>query len=258
MATLLTGVAVLVLATLVAIGGYLISDRLVPLQARQAHNDVAGFIYAFVGPLYAILLAFVVFVVWGYFNDARSAAAAEATAIYKVYSISRGLDAPFPDEIQHLTVAYGQSVIDEEWPAMRRGDLQSPQTRQAYVAIRDAVEAYSPTDLRQSDLYQQELANLEELAGTRNDRLLRAENVLHPALWLTLIVGAVVSIGYAYMFGIENRAAHAVMVGVLVFSIAGILYLISVIDRPYVGDLRVEPTAMRETVNIIQGAHGPP
>jgi hypothetical protein len=197
-------------------------------------------------------------VAWGYFNDARNAAADEATALYKVYSISRGLDAPFASEIQRLTVAYGLSVVDEEWPAMSRGEVQSQKTRQAYVAIRDAVEAYSPADLRQSDLYQQEVANLEELAGTRNQRLLKAEDVVHPALWITLVAGAVISIGYSYVFGIENRAAHALMVGVLTVSIVAILYLVSVINQPYVGDMRVQPTAMQETVDTIQGVNGPP
>ena len=35
-------------------------QRLVPSQTRKQHNDVAGFIYAVLGVVYAVLLALVV------------------------------------------------------------------------------------------------------------------------------------------------------------------------------------------------------
>src|SRR6202162_1724635 len=109
------------LALAVSLGGFLIVDLLVPFKVRQNHNDVAGFIYAFVGPLYAILLAFVVFVVWGYFDDAKSAAAVEATEVYKIFTISRGMGPDFSTQVQRTTLDYANSVINDEWPAMERG-----------------------------------------------------------------------------------------------------------------------------------------
>lgn len=39
-------------------------EYLVPWQVRQQHNDVAGFIYAVLGVVYAVLLGFVTLVVW--------------------------------------------------------------------------------------------------------------------------------------------------------------------------------------------------
>jgi prolipoprotein diacylglyceryltransferase len=39
-------------------------QRLVPSVSRQRHNDVAGFIYAALGVIYAVLLALVVISVW--------------------------------------------------------------------------------------------------------------------------------------------------------------------------------------------------
>lgn len=65
MGTILNGIVVLALSTIAAVGGFLIVDRIVPMERRQSHNDVAGFVYAVIAPLYAIQLAFVVFVVWG-------------------------------------------------------------------------------------------------------------------------------------------------------------------------------------------------
>ena len=55
-----------------------------PITVRRAHNEVAGYIFATVGGLYSLLLGFVVFLVWGAFNEAQSNANREG-------SIARGL-----------------------------------------------------------------------------------------------------------------------------------------------------------------------
>jgi hypothetical protein len=49
---------------LVALGGLMLVQRLVPATSRQPHNDVAGFIYAALGVIYAVLIALVVIAVW--------------------------------------------------------------------------------------------------------------------------------------------------------------------------------------------------
>jgi hypothetical protein len=244
-------IAIMALASSIAVAGYLAADRLVSLELRQAHNDVAGFIYAFMGPLYAILLAFVVFVVWGYFEDARSAAATEATDVYKIFSISRSMGPAFTGQVQQATLDYGRSVIEDEWPAMARGQAEATATREKYGVIRSLIEGYAPADNRESNLHAAELANLDGLAAARTQRVLKAGNVLNPALWAALVVGAVISVAYSYLFGIENRVVHAFMVAVLALSIAGMLFLIEEIDFPYRGDVRVAPSAMQEVVNEI-------
>ena len=42
--------------SLAAVGGLTLVQRLVPSETRQKHNDVAGFIYAALGVIYAVLL----------------------------------------------------------------------------------------------------------------------------------------------------------------------------------------------------------
>jgi len=56
---------------LLSLGGLLLVERLVPAQTRQKHNDVAGFIYAALGVIYAVLIALVVIAVWESFQAAN-------------------------------------------------------------------------------------------------------------------------------------------------------------------------------------------
>ena len=54
-----------------ALAGLELVERLVPATSRQPHNDVAGFIYAALGVIYAVLLALVVIAVWGEYDAAK-------------------------------------------------------------------------------------------------------------------------------------------------------------------------------------------
>ena len=58
--TVVYGVLVVGGICLVSLIGLELVHRHVPAQSRQPHNDVAGFIYAALGVIYAVLLALVV------------------------------------------------------------------------------------------------------------------------------------------------------------------------------------------------------
>src|SRR3712207_9534008 len=75
------GVLVVGGACLAAILGLALVQRLVPATIRKEHNDVAGFIYAVVGVIYAVLLALVVIATWEEFGRARITVETEATAL---------------------------------------------------------------------------------------------------------------------------------------------------------------------------------
>jgi uncharacterized membrane protein YgaE (UPF0421/DUF939 family) len=72
----------------VAVLGLVVVQRLVPSALRQEHNDVAGFIYAVVGVAYAVLLAFVVVVVWEEYERAKDTVETEANELAGDYFLA--------------------------------------------------------------------------------------------------------------------------------------------------------------------------
>ena len=62
-----------------AAGGLILVQRLVPIEVRRQHNDVAGFIYAVLGVVYAVLLGLTVVAVWEEWNAAADSADQEAS-----------------------------------------------------------------------------------------------------------------------------------------------------------------------------------
>ena len=62
------------------------------LARLRINNEVAGFKFATVGVLYAVLLAFAVIVVWEKFSDAENNVAQEAGAAATIYRLSWGIE----------------------------------------------------------------------------------------------------------------------------------------------------------------------
>ena len=71
--------------------GPILVRRYVTLERLTANNEVAGFKFAVVGVLYAVLLAFAIIVVWEKFTDAGNIVAREAGAATNVYRLSYGM-----------------------------------------------------------------------------------------------------------------------------------------------------------------------
>ena len=70
--------------------GPVIVRRYIKVDQLRTNNEVAGFKFATVGVLYAVLLAFAVVVVWEKFNQAESEVAKEAGAAATVFRLSQG------------------------------------------------------------------------------------------------------------------------------------------------------------------------
>src|ERR687893_40057 len=109
-------------ACLAAVLGLALVQRLVPMTIRKEHNDVAGFIYAVVGVIYAVLLALVVIATWEEFGRARITVETEANALAEIFWLAHRLPEPEGRELQELCRSYAEEVAHKEWPLMEQGE----------------------------------------------------------------------------------------------------------------------------------------
>ena len=107
---------------LVALAGLELVQRLVPASSRQQHNDVAGFIYAALGVIYAVLLALVVIAVWEEFQAASETVEQEANATAEIFWLGHRLPEPEGPHLQELADSYAEEVVHKEYPLMEQGE----------------------------------------------------------------------------------------------------------------------------------------
>ena len=104
--TLLRLTPVVAGVSLAAVIGLLLVRQVVPQDELRSSTDAIGNYLQTVGGIYAVLLAFVVYVVWGQFNESRTYVDREATLIADVHRIAGGLPADSRDEIRKLLRDY--------------------------------------------------------------------------------------------------------------------------------------------------------
>ena len=255
MQTVLAVVGLIAATVLLALLAVAAVRRSVPLAALEAHTEVAGFVYAVVGVVYGVLLAFVVLAVWEEFERAELHAEEEANALVDLYRLAGGLPEPARQPLREALLAYPRVVIDEEWEAMAQG---GPSER-ALALVNDLWRVYlevEPRTERERAAYGESLARLGGFADARRLRLYESHNTLPDAMWAALIVGAGITVGFSLLFGVRNVASQAVMTATLAVSIALLLFLVSTLDYPFRGDVRVPPTALEVALTAMEGAAG--
>jgi hypothetical protein len=244
--TAVYGVLVVCGVCLVALVGFEVVHRLVPVASRQRHNDVAGFIYAALGVIYAVLLALVVISVWEEYQAASATVEQEANATAEIFWLGHELPEPEGTHLQELARSYAEEVVHKEWPLMAQGK-QPPLEEEAGTPagwnliddIRATVHGFEPQTRAEEQLYAEGLNQVENLANARRTRLIASEEGVPGVLWSVLIFGGIAAVGFTYLFGLENTWAHRLMVVTLAAVIGLVLFTIGALGHPFAGGARI-------------------
>ena len=247
---------VVVVPTGLAIGGIIVVRRRTQLKQLTDNNEVAGFKFAVVGVIYAVLLAFAVFVVWEQLTAAESDVVREAGSAVNLYRLAGGMEAQTGRNVRTLVTRYLETAINDEWPAMEQG-AGSASTTQALNALYAGVLAYQPADNRQEAILTGALHELSELTEARRERLLKASTVVPGVIWFGLISGGFITIGFTWFFGTKNLGAQMLMTGGLSLIVCTGLLIIVAVDHPFGGAVRVDPDVLVKVLEDF-GHEAPP
>jgi hypothetical protein len=115
--------------------------------------------------------------------------------------------------------------------------------------IRATLQGYEPRTAAEQALYAEGLDQVQRLADARRTRLVAAEESIPAVLWVVLVVGGMVTVGFAYLFGLDNTWAHRLMVVSLAGVIALVLFTIGAMDHPFSGGARIGTGAFELVLN---------
>jgi protein-S-isoprenylcysteine O-methyltransferase Ste14 len=244
--TVVYGVLVVGGVCLLALAGFELVQRLVPAASRRQHNDVAGFIYAALGVIYAVLLALVVIAVWEEYGTASETVEQEANAAADIFWLADRLPEPRGTHLQELVRSYAEEVVEHEWPLMEQG--QAPlmtQTRGTPAGwtiiddIRQNIQNFEPRSQAEEQLYAEGLDQVDTLSDARRMRLVAAEETVPGVLWAVLVFGGIAAVGFTYLFGLESTWAHRLMVATLSAVIGLVLFTVGALEHPFSGGARI-------------------
>jgi hypothetical protein len=236
----------------VSLSGLLAFHALVPHGLRTRHNDVAGFTFAPLGVIYAVLLAAVAVAVWEDFGRAEMLVQNEANLVGDLYRATVGLPEPPAEDLRHLLFDYAEIAVQDEWPALAEGRVQEAQGWQLLDKFHLTLVQLHPRDAGTGVVQAEMLRTLDDLYNARRGRYHAAVSGLPPILWWNLLAGGAIVILFSYLFGAPNFAMHAAMTAMLAASVALVLALIVLLDSPFRGDNRVSSEPFTQLVHAVE------
>lgn len=237
MSPLLLCLVMMAVAAVLSIVGILIFHRFVPHRSLRVHNDIAGPIFSTLGVVYAVLLGFMVVVVWQNFDRTKTNVEMEMSCLADLYMNSAAFEPGFRDNVRNGIAAYAKEAI-REWDMLARGKGSS----EALEVLGRIVTLYSKYPFRSENekiFLEESITKINDLLNLRVLRLTAAKAGIHDLLWFVLVIGGVVTIVFTIFFGTENLKAKVLMSTLLAVLIALVLFTILEFSLPFVGSARV-------------------
>ncbi len=156
-----SAILLVVAPTMIAMCGPLLVRRQVDLARLTTNNEIAGFKFATVGVIYAVMLAFAVIAVWEKFSEAEGMVTKEAGAAATLYRLAAG---PEPEAAAAKAALnnYLKLAIDRDWPLMAKEKGSRDVTR-ALDGLYAAILRLPETGLRKSASFGEMLKQLDEI-----------------------------------------------------------------------------------------------
>lgn len=242
----ITAILLVLLPTILAAVGLVVVRRRVGLARLVVNNEVAGFKFAVVGVIYAVLLAFAVIVVWERYSEAEVAVVHEAGAAATLYRLASGPE-PEAAATRAALAHYLQVVIERDWPQMAK-ERESHEATAALSELYARVLQLESSGGRPPAVLIELLKQLDVLTETRRTRLHLGVGIMPGVLWVALTVGGILTVAFTFFFGAKNLRAQILMTCILAFIVFMGLFVIVSIDHPFTGPVHVDPAPLQEVL----------
>jgi ABC-type multidrug transport system fused ATPase/permease subunit len=241
----------LFIATGTAVGGVLLVRRLVDITKFKEHHDIAGPIFSTIGVIYAVMLAFVLVIVWQDFDKAQNNTVQEANYFAEMYRDTGGLSEPFRSQFIEANAIYIDALIKYEWPQMQHG-ARSAEAQMAADKVWELTTKFEPKTDREKIFFSEMLSKMNSAVEMRRQRIQDAGSGLHPSLWFVLLLGGIITVVFTFFFGSQNLYAQLTMTTMLAVLIVLILFTILIMDFPYSGDLSISVAPFQQVLGLFR------
>ena len=224
-------------------------------KVREGPNDVLVPLFLTAGVIYAVMLGFLVVVVWEAYGDAKDNVALEASTLATMYRQTNGMD---PQELkvmrEHIR-AYTEVVASKEWEIQALTGGAAPEARRQIAEIYGEYSRM-PQTRRDSAINQEFLQQFSLVTAARNKRTLQAGEEMPWIMWFGLIGGAVIVIAMSCILYMDDWWPQVLMTGVLAMLIGMLLFITVILAKPFQGALALEPGPFEHSLSVFKAVDG--
>jgi len=231
---------ILAFVALVLVGQLLVS-RTVKKNVLDEHRSSAEAMMGVVGTLFSVLIGFMVAGAMTRYQEAQMCAQLEANSVASLFRVARGLSDIDRPRIRQFCRKYVDEVIDSEWPMMEKKQRIN-HGWDTYQQMWESVVAIVPENDRQSNLQQGAITAMQSIGEQRRERIMLSQMTLPAAQWLVLVLGALITVAFTYVFTSQFPRFHAVLTTLVATALALNIWLLAAYSSPFSGELKINPS----------------
>jgi hypothetical protein len=225
-----------------------------PVGGFFTDSDRAAGVFGVLGTSFAVLLAFVIFLAFESYGNAKEKAGQEAVSTTELHHTAKLFRSPIREQLAGQLTCYARAVISDEWPAMRH--RRESKLVQGWLAALDTgIARLQIGDQKQTVAFGHWLDRNAERREGRRGRLAEAAAFVPPPIWIVLVVGAVLLVGYTCFYADrgERYLVQAMMIGSITAIVVSGLLVVRFLDHPYQDESgSIRPVQMRQTLELMQ------
>ncbi len=236
----LSGILTILVSMLLSVAGLLLVRRSLTTDWLKRHGDMAGYYFHIIGTLYAVLIAFAIYMVWSAYKTSGANLEHEATEVADLSRLSTAMPDAQRREINAALLEYLNAVSQDEFPAMAQGRT----SQRTWTAMQRVWEVYGNAQVdtpKVQGYFNESLKHLTQLSDLRRTRLFASHGTVPAILWGLLSVVGVLLVGFTYFVGYESLSTHAVMTACLAGVLSFCMVLLLSLNDPYSGFDSITP-----------------
>jgi len=224
-----------------------------PLGDRLRRFDgVVGPFFGSVGILFALLTGFLASDIADRNRQAARAVQVEAGELRNIYALSVASASDMHD-IRAAWRAYVHAAIQDEWPAMARGE-QAAAVNAAYDTLLREVSEPKIAVEAGAAVHGALLSATVRMGTARSDRLALAADRTSSLKWEIVLLLGVMTQAAIGLVHLTKRNPHVAALTVFSVAVVIALGLIAMQERPFAGEVRIPPTALQDVLKMQNGS----
>lgn len=247
MKTVTQNIFVVIAAVVVSLLSMAALNRTWPSENRRQYNELVGWQLSILSTTYAVILGFMLYAVWTTYGQADLNVDQEASAVADLYRLADELPEPQQSQLKNQSRSYAEAVVNREWPEMANNE-EPKQSVAISSEMWHTVNSIRPASSTQQIAQDHAVSELSLLAQHRLTRLSQSTTGLPNVLWCVLLVGGVLTVVSACLFGMQERKLQAIQVFSLSLLLSLALVAIADIHRPFQGLIHVRPHAFQRVL----------
>ena len=248
------GIAIVLFATLIAIGLLLLLRRRAPEGGFFSDSDRAASVFACIATMFSVLLALVIFLSVETYSATSSHAHAEADSVIEQFQLAHLFPSRDQYLIQSQLICYGRTTVHQEWPLMN-GKSRSPVLDEWAQSIDSTTESVAVNGSKAEAAFQLFLTQTLQRQQERRGRLEGADGALPATVWPILFLGAACILAYmiAYADSAERATTQVFQVGLVTVLLGFSLLLIHALDHPFGENAgQIQPGEMQASLETME------